>query len=855
MVLAAGVRVGPYEVISPLGAGGMGEVYRARDARLGREVAIKVLPAEISVDRDRLKRFEKEARSASSLNHPNIVTIYDIGQADAVSYIAMELVEGKTLRELLLAGPLPIKKLLQIAAQVADGLAKAHEALIVHRDLKPENVMVTGDGRVKILDFGLAKVTQPDSDSAASDLLTVTRGTEPGIVMGTVGYMSPEQALGKPLDFRSDQFSFGSILYEMATGKRAFARGNAPETMAAIIREEPEPVAAVSPKTPPPLRWIVERCLAKGPDERYASTQDLAREIATVREHIAEISGTGETAASGVQPPRHRLRNGLVAGAVALAAALGYLAGPATHPARSPSFHRLTFRRGHISGARFSPEGQTIVYSAAWDGTKLETFLMRRESSDSRSLGFPGAHLWSVSSAAEMALGLGWKLPFGLLGIGTLARVSLSGGAARELLKDVKLADWSPDGKSLAVLRMKQEKDLLEFPIGRTLYEPADDLWDIRVSPKGDLVAFIEGEPAVIAVVDLAGKKRELSSGWYRAQGLAWSQKGDEVWFTASRSGHAHGLWAVSLSGRERLLTQVPGRLTLQDIAPDGSVLLTHENVRREMVGLAPGETRERDLTWLGYSWPMGLSRDGRTLFFVETSEERPLATLYVRKIDGSPPIRIGEGIAPILAALSPDGRWVFNSTPAPGGVRYELLPTGAGEPRPIAIRGLAEVETVQWFPDGEHLLVTGSAPGKKPRDYIIDLAGGQPRPITPEGVGESVISPDSKSVIAIDEQRGLSIYPVEGGEARRVVEKASGGPRQWSADGKSIYLGHYGAFNRVDKLDLASGRTELWKEFQPSDPTGVLIVQPMLVAPDGKSYVYTYLRVLSDLYLVEGLR
>src|SRR5512147_600383 len=274
MSLAPGTRVGPYEIQAPLGAGGMGEVYRARDARLGRDVAIKVLPSALSADGDRLKRFEKEARAASSLNHPNIVTIHDIVESGGTSFIAMEMVEGQTLRELLADGPLPTKRLLAVAAQVADGLAKAHAAGIVHRDLKPENVMVTRDGFVKILDFGLAKLTQPEELGEKTQAPTMSGETAAGIVMGTVGYMSPEQATGKPLDFRSDHFSFGSIVYELATGKRAFARGSVPETLTAIIRDEPEPIGNLNPLSPAPLCWIVERCLAKNPDGRYASTRD-----------------------------------------------------------------------------------------------------------------------------------------------------------------------------------------------------------------------------------------------------------------------------------------------------------------------------------------------------------------------------------------------------------------------------------------------------------------------------------------------------------------------------------------------------------------------------------------------------
>src|SRR5215831_7813755 len=296
MTLPTGSRLGPYEVLAPLGAGGMGEVYRARDTRLGREVAIKVLPAGLSADPERLKRFEREARSASSLNHPNIVTIYDIGAEGGVSYIAMELVKGEQLRaELVRGGSLPVRQILQIGSQIAEGLAKAHAAGIVHRDLKPENVMLTEDGHVKILDFGLAKLTQPETSSGGTTMApTVSGATSEGVILGTVGYMSPEQATGGTVDYRSDQFSLGSILYELATGRRAFQRASAPQTLTAIIQDEPEAIATLNPKVPAPLRWIVERCLGKSPKQRYASTEDLARELATVRDHLSEAtSGSG----------------------------------------------------------------------------------------------------------------------------------------------------------------------------------------------------------------------------------------------------------------------------------------------------------------------------------------------------------------------------------------------------------------------------------------------------------------------------------------------------------------------------------------------------------------------------------
>ncbi|MGE5277191.1 MAG: serine/threonine-protein kinase, partial [Acidobacteriota bacterium] len=380
MSLSPGSRLGPYEILAPLGAGGMGEVYRARDARLGRDVAIKVLPEELSADSGRLKRFEKEARAASVLNHPNIVTIHEIGRTDETFFIVMELVSGKTLRELVAPGPLPTRRVLSIGAETAEGLAKAHAAGIVHRDLKPENLMVTEDGHVKILDFGLAKLTQAETTAQgeATHAPTVSRGTEPGVVMGTVGYMSPEQASGLPLDYRSDQFSFGSVLYELTTGRPAFEKRTRPETLAAIIREEPEPIVSLAPKTPAPLRWIVERCLAKEPRERYASTEDLARDLDHLKNHVSEATGAVEAVAA--QPSRRgrRLAPAILAAGLLAAVAIGFLAGRQAAPRPStPSFQKLTFRRGEIGEARFAPDGQTVVYNAAWDGNPTELFTTR----------------------------------------------------------------------------------------------------------------------------------------------------------------------------------------------------------------------------------------------------------------------------------------------------------------------------------------------------------------------------------------------------------------------------------------------------------------------------------------------
>src|SRR5262249_53156807 len=453
MPLSAGTRLGSYEISALLGAGGWGAVYRARDTKLGRDVALKVLLGEVSADPDRRRRFEAEARSASALNHPNIVTVYDIDVADSTIYIAMELVEGRMLRELILDGALPVRKTLDIAVQAAEGLAKAHAAGIVHRDLKPENLMVSRDGYVKILDFGLAKlvepVREPEGLSALQTMAAPAPATQPGTVLGTAGYMSPEQASGGSVDFRSDQFALGAILYEMSTNRRAFQRKTGAETLVAIIREEPEPIAGLNPAVPPPLPWIVERCLAKDPEDRYASTKDLARDLKSVRDHLSEASGA---AAAAPAAPRRRpgwlfpVAAALLAGAVA-----GVFVGRAAANSKietSISFQRLTYQRGAIQSARFAPDGPTIVYGASGEGRPVEIFPPRPESFEARPLGLAGDIL-SISPAGEMAISLGRHWVIGFESFGTLARVGLAGGTPREVLETVQDADWAPDGSAL----------------------------------------------------------------------------------------------------------------------------------------------------------------------------------------------------------------------------------------------------------------------------------------------------------------------------------------------------------------------------------------------------------------------
>ena len=866
MTLSAGTKLGPYEVVAPLGAGGMGEVYRARDSRLARDVAVKVLSAEFAADADRRKRFEQEARSASALNHSNIVTIYDIGADANTVYIAMELVDGGTLREVLHSGAIPTKRLLAFAYQIADGLAKAHAAGIVHRDLKPENVMISKDGNVKILDFGLAKLLKEQPEEASN--LPTAQATQAGMVLGTIGYMSPEQASGKVVDFRSDQFALGSILYEMATGKRAFQRGTSAETLTAIIREEPEPIPQLNAAVPAPFRWIVERCLQKDPDERYASTRDLARDVRGVREHLSEaVSGAAAevSGATGPIPPKQRLPLRALAIAVAILAALGagmlLQRGLVKH--LPPSYQQITFGSGTIRAARFAPDGQTIVYSAAWAGEPLKLFLKHPSSPDSLPLELPSANLLSISPSGEMAIAIDCRSNHPGVCAGTLARAALTGGSPRDVADGVQEADWAPDGATLMVVRDVGGKARLEFPMGKVLYETSGHISYARLSPKADRIAFLDhpfplDDAGTVAVIDLAGKKTTLTSKWASEGGLAWSANGDEVWFTATEAGANRSLYAVTPAGKLRVVTRVPGGLKLHDVARSGRVLLTRESPRVGVLAMLQGDTRERDMSFLDYSFAADLTPDAGVLLFDEEGEAGGANyTVFVRKADRSPVVRLGEGNA---IAISPDGKWALSMMPNPNSP-FILLPTGTGDRREIKTGGIGPEQAAAWLPDSKGFVFAGTEPGHRLRLYVQSIDGGAPKAISPEGIVAGLpgfaVTPDGKSVAAIGPERKAMIFAVDGGAPRDLAGVSDGEfPLRFSPDGRFVYLWKRGDVPaRITRLDVATGKRESFKDLMPADPSGVERISNVLVTPDGKGYAYCFARLLSDLFVVEGLK
>jgi len=855
MPLEPRTRLGPYEILSPLGAGGMGEVYRARDPRLGREVAIKVLPEALRSDPERLRRFEQEARAASALNHPNVLVVLDVGTHEGVPYVVSELLEGETLRERLRVGGLTPTKGVECGAQIARGLAAAHERGIVHRDLKPENLFLTRGGHAKILDFGLAKLCEPQRDSeGGSEPETLSRSTEPGTVLGTVGYMSPEQVRGFSADHRSDIFSLGAVLYEILAKRRAFAGESAPEVLTAILKLAPPGLGSSERTRSPALSRIVRRCLEKRPEDRFQSAHDLALALEAVAGTVPVWSAAPPAAIRG-----RWLAAVLVALLLTIAGA-AFWAGERAGRRFVPSFRQLTFRRGIINTARFLPDGSGIVYDARWEDSLPEVFSLRLDGVEAQSLGLTNTALFAVRGG-ELAVAVGNK------DNATLARVPLGSGTPRETLEDIAHADWTPDGERLAVVHTVNGLDQVECPVGKLLYRSR---WieSLRMSPQGDRIAFVEhpglhDSGGAIAVVDLAGTKTTLSEGWYDAGGLAWSADSGEVWFTATRKGNLRQLHAVTLGGEERLVARVPGQLLLQDVSRDGRVLLVVRHPRREAVGRFAGMTEERNLSWGDSTTLGGLSSDGTSLLFNEESEGGgPPGWFYLRTAEDNPPKRLGKGLA---WGLSPDGRWVLVASLARSSQELELVPTGAGGTKTLPRGTIATHEWAYWFPDGRRILILGNEAHRPPRLFVQEVPDGQPRPLTAEGTdtsryGSSMVSPDGRFVAGryLEPGARFVLFPVDGGVARPIPGIDAGEePLQWSADGRFLFVRADEARHsvRISRLDLLSGRRQPWKTLRPPDPAGVWVIKWIRLSRDGSSYAYNYDTWLSELYLAEGLR
>ncbi len=856
MPLAARTKLGPYELATSIGAGGMGEVYRAHDHRLGRDVAVKVIPASFAGDATRVRRFEQEARAAAAINHPNILAVYDIGTHDGSPYIVSELLEGQSLRDRLRDGHLPVRKVVDYALQIARGLSAAHDRGIVHRDLKPDNIFITKEGHVKILDFGLAKLARPETGIDQ----TRTVDSEPGTVLGTVGYMSPEQVRGKDADARSDLFSFGSVLYEMISGKRAFKGDSAADVLSAILKEEPPDLEQMNREVSPALERVVRHCLEKNPAERFQSARDLAFDLEA-------LAGSSKVASSVQIATRRRTwRVPALLAFVAVTLGVAFLLGRSSRRPQQPEFHQVTFRSGTVYRARFANDGTSILYSAAWEGGSTELFTTRYRSVESRSIAADSV-IAAVSSRNQVAVLLNPRfLPAASVPLadGTLALLPIEGGAPRPMLQHVEYADWMPDGSDIAIIRAPEgearglRSNSLQFPIDKTIYTPSYGGWlsDVRFSPDGKYLAFEEhiptGDDGKIVIVDLTGKKIAESPHYASVNSMAWAPD-QQVWFTASPGEASRAVIAMDRRGRTREVYRAPGDLTIYDIASNGRVLLSADNSRLLLFGGRLGSP-DKNLSWLGWTLSAGISDDGSTALFSESAAAgggRPV--VLIRKLDGSPAVELGEGLP---MEISPDGKWVttLDTQDPPNLV---LLPTGVGKPKQLTSNGWDYTPTRYWirWMNNTALSVYAMEPGHKPRMFLLDVATKQMRPLLPEGVRGALPSPDGKFLFGIDGDTP-KVYTISGAEVRALPKLGPDDvPDRWAPDGKSLFMWNYGAAARLDQMDIRSGRRTQVTLVRPPDATGIVGYHFCRTSKDGKSHVYSAYRLLTDLFVVSGLR
>jgi hypothetical protein len=832
----------------------MGEVYRALDTRLGREVAVKVLPASASRDPERLRRFEGEARAAGSLNHPNLLAVYDVGSHEAAPYLVTELLEGETLRERLRSGGVTLRRAVEHAIGIAHGLAAAHEKGIVHRDLKPENVFVTKDARVKILDFGLAKLrTTPEREPEGSEAPTLSALTGPGVLLGTVGYMSPEQVQGLPADPRSDIFSFGAVLYELLSGRSAFARATSAETLTAILREDPPELSGTSPPVPPGVERLTRRCLEKDPAARFQSARDLAFAL----DALSSESGVARARAIPLPPRTPWRRRATTLALLAASVAAAFFLGHRTASRSIAEYEMLTARPGLITGARFAPDRSSVLYSGAWGAGPPRVFVRRLDTPEAAPFGLSPASVLSLSAKGEAAILLTRDRVYSYAE-GTLARVPLTGGTPRAVLEGVSDADWGPDGESLCVRRSVGGQSRLEFPIGNVLLREWAQF--PRVSPDGQRVAF-KNQEGELEVVDRAGGRRSLGGRDLYIFGLAWGPRGDEIWFSGSSRGADRALWAVDLAGNRRLLASGAGSLTILDVAADGKALVMTGFGRLGLRVRTPGESEERELATPARSTPVALSSDGRKILIreylrgggVDQARLGARGEALLAASDGSSSVRLGPGQA---LTLSPDDQWALCLQGPPP--RLVEVPSGPGEVRVVPFGPLQPDGgwgPARWSPDGRTLFVAAREPAHRRRIFARrDDAGW--RAVTPEGTeGDFVVSSDGQRLATTGPSGLVTLYSLEGEPPRELPATLGVTVVHWTEDGQALYVrAPLSAPAVLERLDLRRGRRQPLMELMPDNPDGVGEIQAVLFTRCGRSYAYSYNRCLSDLYLVTGL-
>ncbi len=851
MALEVGKVLGAYRILTQIGAGGMGEVYKAWDAKLEREVALKVLPAHLGQQAELLERFGQEARAVAALSHPNVLRIFDFGREDDIVFAVMELLEGETLRARLKGGPLPPRRVAEWGAQIARGLAAAHAKGIIHRDLKLENLFLSKDGLMKILDFGLAKRLPEGLGELAAHPETLS-----GMVLGTVGYMSPEQARGEAVDRRSDLFSLGAVLFEMVTGVGPFTRPTATETLAAILMDDPPDLSRE--EIPPNLGRVIHHCLEKRVEDRFQTALDVAFAL----ENLSEAPGLRRPPfALPRLPSRKRRGTFLWAGLLLLVGAgVGWCVWGLRPPAQ-PRFQRLSFRDGPIRNARFTPDAGGVVYSATWGEEPPRIYTSRLDTLEDRALELPNAHLLALTGKGDLALLEKVEGPFGWVYRGILSRATLGGSAPKELMADVEWADWAPSGE-LAVVRTVDARGRLEYPPGKVRLETPGWFSHPRFSPKGDRLAVIEHplpgySRGRVLLLELATEKSVVTSGEMASvEGVAW--KGKELWYSGAPQGFDRVLYAQVPGSPPRVVTRVPGSFTIYDIAPDGAVLAGVEESRSGVLFLERGTAQELSLrTWSVFR---DLSADGRVVLLDEEMDKPgPDYDLYLRHIGGAAPaMLVGQGTP---AALSADGAWVAAILHSPS-AHPVIIPAGKGEPRHLDGSGIENfLGPLAFTPGAKGLVFAGQARGSGPRLYYMDASDQAPHAVTPEGflpyLGEAFLSPKGDLLVARDQKDAL-LFKVQGSHRPEALKGLQAGERllHWTPDGKRILVFRSGALPvEVWAIELATGKRSLWMRVAPPGYLGDIMSHTARMSDDGSRLAFTYRRLHTVLYRVEGLR
>ena len=856
MDLQPGTKLGRYEILSFIGAGGMGQVYRANDAQLGRDVAIKLLPSSFVDKAQVVARFQQEARALGLLNHPNLVTVYDFGTFEDSFYIVLELLEGVTLRQRLRAEPIPAKRAVNHALQIARGMAAAHDRGIIHRDLKPENVFLCKDGRLKILDFGLARMTpQLDALGAGEDSPTAVGMTLPGSVLGTVGYMAPEQLRAEVADERTDIFAFGVILFEMITGRIPFQGSTPAETLSRILKDDPDDFGSRGASAPRGIEVIVRRCLEKRKEDRFQSAHDLSLAL----EAVSGSTDTFSMPVAALRAKARRARPFALLGAALLATGLlGAFVWQNVKPDQPPSFRQLTFRRGDVSGARFAPDG-SIVYSASWEGRGYQLYLARTDSVDSRSLGISCRELLAVSRTGTLALLLRERDH-----VGTLATVPLAGSAPREIVDGVQDADWSPDGTQLAVARRVAGSYQIEYPVGKVLYKSATRIRDLRVSPDGQQVAFDVrparlGKEFSLMVVSADGTAKKIGS-WNAARGVAWAPDGKRIVLASGDGSGATNLYSVTLSGGARLMSRFDGSVKLHDVSERGEVLLTRDDYREGIMARGPNADRESDLSWFDGSGTSDISPDGRLLLMSEFGEAGGANySVFIRPTNGDPAVRLGDGYG---VSLSPDGTSALTIVPGRPS-RLVIMPLGAGTTRTLPRGDVEDYEFASWLPDQRSIVFNGRTAAGTMRLYRQRIDGSLPEPVGDPrlriALASRPASPDGSALAVHCENGAICIVPIGGGgggASRKLPLPRGFHPIAWSAGGNEIFIYEDATVPaKMYRFDLATNQLRLERELMPADPTGVYRILDVVTTPDGNAYAYGAMRNLSMLFTTRGLR